>query len=147
MEIYHGFLRKPFTPVHAFMYERDPEFISTISEPNEKRIFAFDYEGNTSILERRDKLRCAPRPARPARPASCLTHPRPRRSADIRAHTYCASRHYTCTYGGLDEEGKPHVSNLEVRAVLTLHGLCAQLVTPSTACASLRVSRSKCLQT
>jgi hypothetical protein len=56
MEIYHGFLRKPFTPVHAFMYRRDPSFISGIASPEERTIFAFDYPGNEEIRARRDKL-------------------------------------------------------------------------------------------
>jgi hypothetical protein len=56
MEIYHGFLRKPFTPVHAFMYQRDPSFIETITDPSERKIFAFDYPDNELIRQRRDKL-------------------------------------------------------------------------------------------
>ena len=56
MEIYHGFLRKPFTPVHAFMYQRDPSFIATIDNPSERKIFDFDYPGNDEIRARRDKL-------------------------------------------------------------------------------------------
>lgn len=30
----------------------------------------------------------------------------------IKEHPYCVSRKYTCNYGGLDKEGKPHVINL-----------------------------------
>ena len=91
MEIYHGFLRKAFTPVHAFVYQRDPSFVEEINNPDEKRIFVFDYEGNEEVLARRNKLR-----------------------DDMRAHPYCTYRSYSCRYGGKDEEGKPVVTHLQV---------------------------------
>jgi hypothetical protein len=61
MEIYHGFLRKPYTPVHAFMYRRDPSFMDAITDPSERRIFSFDYPGDDTIRARRDKLLCVKR--------------------------------------------------------------------------------------
>jgi hypothetical protein len=167
MEIYHGFLRKPYTPVHAFMYKRDPSFIPSIKNPDHRRIFDFDYASQPEIRERRDKLMYV-RTVRGRRPRwlcgreGCgvvpvplplpLTHtppspppPPPRGvhhaqstanvfrlhdhgrrcafvwccvrmcSGDIMDHQFCKNREYSCTYGGLDEEGKPHVTNLQVR--------------------------------
>ena len=56
MEIYHGFLRKPYMPVHAFMYQRNPGFIPSIKNPDHRRIFDFDYTSQPEIRERRDAL-------------------------------------------------------------------------------------------
>lgn len=91
MEVYHGFLRKPFTPVHAFMYERDPTFVRDITDENDKKVFVFDYEGNDEIMAKRNKLR-----------------------DDIKAHEYCKWRKFSCDYGGKDEDGKLYTSQLQV---------------------------------
>ena len=48
MEALHGFLRKPFTPVHAVCYARDPKFITTIGNEEERRIFQLDYDETTA---------------------------------------------------------------------------------------------------
>jgi len=79
MEVFYGFLRKPFTPVHAFTYFRDPSFIEEIKSPDERRIFVFDH-ADGDALARRDKLR-----------------------EDMRAHQFCHCREYKCKYGGLDK--------------------------------------------
>jgi hypothetical protein len=153
MEIYHGFLRKPYAPVHAFMYQRDPSFISEIRNPDHRRIFDFDYESQPEIQERRDKLMCEQGPCAVDRrrgqlcapPPPCLTWTAPSPppcaartppiltpnrvpccfcSSDIANHQFCLCREYSCTYGGLDEEGKHHVTNLQV-------GACAFPASPS----------------
>eukprot|EP01138_Halocafeteria_seosinensis_P010237 gb/GECG01010455.1/.p1 GENE.gb/GECG01010455.1/~~gb/GECG01010455.1/.p1 ORF type:complete len:2817 (+),score=410.58 gb/GECG01010455.1/:1-8451(+) len=90
VEIYHGFLRKPFTPVHALCYERDSAFIDDVPTEKERKIFAFDYPNNPEVKERRDKL-----------------------INDIRNHQYAKSRSYPAQYGGMDEEGKALVTGLE----------------------------------
>ena len=92
MEVYHGFLRKPFTPVHAFMYERDPTFVRDVTDENDKKVFVFDYEGDEEILAKRNKLR-----------------------DDIKAHAYVKWRNFSCEYGGKDEDGKLYTSQLQVR--------------------------------
>ena len=56
MEIFHGFMRKTFTPMHAFMYERDPSFMDEIQSEDEKRIYAFDSD-DPRILQRREDLK------------------------------------------------------------------------------------------
>jgi len=56
MEIFHGFLRKPYTPMHAFLYERDPSFMEDITEEAERRIFAFDSD-DPAVREKRDSLK------------------------------------------------------------------------------------------
>lgn len=89
MEIYHGFLRKPFTPVHALLYERDPSFMDDVVDDDELDIFAFDYDDD-EILDKRNKLR-----------------------DEMRKHPFCKNRSYPCSYGGLDEEGKPVVTDLQ----------------------------------
>ena len=100
MEIYHGFLRKPYTPVHGFCYHRNPAFIEQVKDPGERKIFAFDYEGDAEILARRNKLR-----------------------KDVDEHMYCRSAPYHCTYGGLDDEGKPHVTSLEAFEKMVMEDL------------------------
>lgn len=71
------------------MYFRNPSFIDDITNPEEKQRFAFDYD-DESVRQRRDRLR-----------------------DDIRVHQYAHCREYDCDYGGLDGEGKPHVTALE----------------------------------
>ena len=93
MEVYHGFLRKPFAPVHAFMYERDPAFTDQITDENDKKVFVFDYDDDQRILAKRNKLR-----------------------DDIKEHRYCLWREFKCEYGGKDEDGKLYTSGLQVWA-------------------------------
>lgn len=52
-------------------------------------LFAATARVQPDILARRDKLR-----------------------ADMEAHPFCKTWTYTCKYGGLDDEGKPHVTGL-----------------------------------
>jgi hypothetical protein len=83
MEIYHGFLRKPYTPVHALCFRRSPEFLHEIKDPQAQRIFGFDYEGDEEVRALKDKL-----------------------LEDIRAHPFCSTYEYSCRYAGVDDEGK-----------------------------------------
>ncbi len=95
MEIYHGFLRKPYTPVHSLVYNRDAAFIEDIPDTKNEQgwsrrgVFAWDYPGQDDVLERRNQLR-----------QDCADHP------------YSKYRTYTTQYGGEDEEGKPTVTGL-----------------------------------
>lgn len=95
MEIYHGFLRKWYQPVHAIVYNRDPEFIKDISDEKDERgwsdrgVFAWDYPDKPDVLARRNQLR-----------------------QDCQDHPYCKYRTYAPQYGGKDEEGKPTVTGL-----------------------------------
>ena len=88
MEIFHGFMRKPYQPMHAFLYERNPSFMEEITDPDERRIFAFDSD-DPAVLKKRDDLKAA-----------------------VKQHRYCKSRKYACRYGGRDQEGKPFVTGL-----------------------------------
>lgn len=55
MECRFGFLTHYYRPVHAFAYKRDAAFLGEIpAEAPERRIFAFDYQGNDEITERRN---------------------------------------------------------------------------------------------
>ena len=116
VEIQYGFVRNYNRPVHAFLYRRDPAFLAEIPEgAPERKIFSFDYTDVSSrvvmwgpqvdpylstftplniplqpvVLARREKLR-----------------------EDMEQHPYCSTRTYACKYGGLDDEGKPHVTGL-----------------------------------
>jgi len=152
-EIQYGFLRKPFTPVHAFCYKRDPTFLAEIpTEAPERKIFSFDYTGNVSArfhLALHSHLSCATRQRTTSRCFGSLicrflrAHPllSSRLQAEItdrkdnfhRAiedHPYCRTSSYSCRYGGLDAEGKPHVTGLaqfEQRVLEDLwEGECSQ---------------------
>ena len=93
MELLHGFLRKPYTPVHAVVYARDPSFIKTIENVEERRVFEFDYDETTAIgkelMKKRNQVRAA-----------------------IRSHAYCKFRNYACNYKGKDKFGKIAVTGL-----------------------------------
>jgi len=95
MEIYHGFLRKQYTPVHALVYNRDAAFIEDIPDTKNEQgwsrrgVFAWDYPGQEDVHARRDQLR-----------QDCADHP------------YSKYRTYNTQYGGEDEEGKPTVTGL-----------------------------------
>lgn len=89
MEAYYGFLRCPFTPVYAFCYIRNPLFLNSIKDPEEKAVF-LDCDNPEEKNRRREEL-----------------------LVKINEHPYCRVREYTCTYGGKDTEGKPYVTNLE----------------------------------
>ena len=106
MEIYHGFLRKPFTPAHALCYERDSSFISTIPTEKERKIFDFDYPNDPEVMRRRDKL-----------------------IDDIRNHQYAKSSSYPAMYGGMDEEGKAIVTGLQDFEKMVLEDLWEAVAT------------------
>ena len=95
MEIYHGFLRKQYTPVHAMVYNRDKAFIEDIPDTKNEQgwsrrgVFAWDYPGQDDVFERREQLR-----------------------RDCEDHPYSKYRTYNTQYGGEDEEGKPTVTGL-----------------------------------
>ena len=93
MEILHGFLRKPHTPVHAVVYARDPSFIKTIDNIEERSVFEFDYDETTAVGKDRMKKRNQVRAA-------------------VRSHSYCKFRTYTCNYKGKDKFGKIAVTGL-----------------------------------
>jgi len=90
MEIFYGFVRKWSRPVHAFLYKRNPSFMKDITDPDERRVFAFDYADQPEVLARKQELLEA-----------MVDHP------------YCRTRDYTCRYGGKDSSGKPHVTALQ----------------------------------
>jgi hypothetical protein len=48
------------------------------------------------------------------------------------SHPYVKSRNYTCSYGGLDDEGKPHVTNLQRFEEMVLEDLYAAITTGMT---------------
>ena len=52
------------------------------------------------------------------------------RRQDVAAHQFCKTRDYQCTYGGLDEEKKPHVTNLQVWGAWRAQRLVDPLSTP-----------------
>ena len=119
MEVYHGFLRKPFTPVHAFMYERDPTFVRDVTDENDKKVFVFDYEGDEEILAKRNKLR-----------------------DDIKAHAYVKWRNFSCEYGGKDEDGKLYTSQLQVRRSVAKAGTIAEDARQSSCVSRVAVCRA-----
>ena len=104
MEIFHGFLRKPFTPVHAWCYKRDMSFLSHIENENERRIFEFDHKGDDDCVRRFDKLK-----------------------EDVENMQYCKMRDYSCIYAGRDSFNKPTVKGLTGSghfADAVFHDLC-----------------------
>ena len=91
MEAIHGFLRKPFTPVHALCYARDPSFIAKIKNREEREVFQFDSDGHDASVNKpkRDNFRRL-----------------------VREHPYCKFRTYKCDYKGRDKSGKIAVTGL-----------------------------------
>ena len=67
-------------------------------------------------------------------------------SKDIKNHQFCLCRDYSCTYGGLDEEGKPHVTNLQDFEEQIFKDLYEAIITefpqPPAARSSLDLERS-----
>ena len=122
MEIFHGFMRKRYMPMHAFLYERDPAFMDEITDENEARIFAFDGDA-PHVLEKRDSLKAA-----------------------IHEHPYCKSRKYQCRYGGRDQEGKPFVTGLAGLEEMVLNDLydaiCREFPPPPPPPSPLAMERS-----
>lgn len=55
MEVYHGFLRCPFHPTHAYCYLRNPSFLSQITDPDERNIFVDCFPGSEAAAKK-DKL-------------------------------------------------------------------------------------------
>lgn len=163
MECRFGFLTHYHRPVHAFAYKRDPAFLGEIpDEAPERRIFAFDYQGNDEITDRRNAfvadverhpycknytyceschaehdvhLRGRDDDALAAR--TCMRH----RSAPhdhfrtvlLSLRTLCfllaATATAACRYGGLDAEGKPHVTGLAQFEQRVLEDLWAAIKT------------------
>ncbi len=89
MEMHYGFLRKPYEPTAAFAYQRSPSFISSIPTEKERAVFV-DCLPGSEVERKRDALREA-----------------------VKNHQYCKYREYSCSYGGADSEGKPHVTGLD----------------------------------
>ncbi len=48
LEIVYGMLLKPFTPVHALLYQRNPAFMKDVHDKNEFKIFDFDHHGEVT---------------------------------------------------------------------------------------------------
>lgn len=122
MEVQHGVLHKPYTPVHAFMYERKPDFLTTIEDRAQRRIFSFDYPGDRDKLALRDNMR-----------------------QQLRENRYVRVRQYDCEFGGNDDEGKPVVTNLDRFEQMVLEDLWnaikAEFPKPPEAASALDVER------
>lgn len=110
MEVRHAFLRRAYTPVHAFSYLRDPSFLEDDIPNEHAALFRFDHmvpKGpgspdmvpNEHVLALREEMR-----------------------QGMRDHAFCRTRTYTCRYGGLDAEGKPVVTDLQVSVCICCCG-------------------------
>jgi WD40 repeat protein len=123
LEVRAGFLRKPFSPVHAWMYHRSTDFMEDLVNERERRVFQFDYEPGTLQADFRTRL-----------------------WNEIEEHPYTKTRKYACVYGGLDEEGKPHVRGLEgfERDVLQdlYEAVCSEFPPPPPPPSALHVERA-----
>jgi len=123
LEVQSGFLRKPYTPVHAWMYRRRPDFLVDVCDEDEQRMFQFDYAaGGPEERMQRALWR------------------------DIHDHPFAKTRDYSCVYGGKDEEGKPHVRGLEQFERDVLHdiyeSICMEFPPPPPPPSPLHVERA-----
>lgn len=119
MELYHAFLRKPFTPTHAFCYQRDPAFLRNVP-PEQRGVFEDSQPGAPAKLRR---LR-----------------------EELRAHQYCKMHEYPCDYAGEDDLGRASVKGLGDFARMVTEDLysaiCSEFPKQQSSASPLEVERS-----
>lgn len=119
MELYHAFLRKPFTPTHAFCYQRDPAVLRDVP-PDQRCVFEDDQPGAEAKLR---QLR-----------------------QEIRDHRYCQMQMYPCDYAGEDDLGRVSVKGLGDFARMVTNDLygaiCSEFPKQQSSASPLEVERS-----
>lgn len=99
LELQHGLLQKPHAPVHAFVYQRDSDFIETIDDDGERTVFECEYAEGSVEHARYCALK-----------------------QELKRHRFVKQRTYRVTYAGLTAEG-PSVTKLRGFAETVLNDL------------------------